>query len=386
MALAKGNENLAQDIWDSLGEHLRSRIFEVAGKTREGTKVVGVFPGDWVPEEIIHAAGAIPLGLIHGGEPEPVEASHGIVPRFLCAFARAACGYGLLGDRPYYEIPNLFVTPISCQSLRRVADVYSYHFDADVFKLGVPHRPERDGHVEHFKGTLQELVRKLEQITGGSLGDLRGSIDLYNKMRSALKKLSLMRKALRPPITTKEFIRLNHASMFADPEFMVEILESLVERLQGKEGANQGMRLMITGPNIAHGDWKVLDLIEELGAQVVIEEVVEGMRYYGRNIKTDGDLIGNLAEGYLRDRRPWPFAVGSMRPRSDSLFDMTGEFDVNGIIWYQLKYCECYDFECYYNAEKAGERGIPFLRLLSEYELIDKGAVKTRIEAFLETL
>ncbi len=376
----------AQDTWNRLNEHLSRRVFEVAKAKKNGTKVVGVFPGDWVPEELIHACKAIPLGLIQGGEPDPLDIAHTMLPRFICAFVRAACGYRKTGERLQYNIPDMFVNPVSCQSMRRVGDVYSYYLDADVIKLGVPHMPRRDDHVSHFRDNIDDLTAKLEKITGNKPEDLRGSIELYNRIRNALKALSLMRQAPNPPITTKEFIKLNHASLMGDPVFMADILETLVQELKDKEGQGTGPRLMIVGPCIAQGDWKVIDLVEELGGRIVIEEVVEGMRYYWREIKTEGDLIDNLAEGYLRDRNPWPFVVGVTQERSDRIFETAEKFGAQGIIWYQLKYCECYDFESHYNAGQAEKRGIPFVKLSSEYEQIDKGMVRTRIEAFLETI
>jgi benzoyl-CoA reductase/2-hydroxyglutaryl-CoA dehydratase subunit BcrC/BadD/HgdB len=382
----KESEMLAQDTWNKLNEHLSSRIFEIAKAKKNGTKIVGVFPGDWVPEELIHACKAIPLGLIQGGEPDPLDISHTMLPRFICAFVRAQCGYRKTGERLQYTLPDLFVDPVSCQSMRRVGDVYSYYLNADVIKLGVPHMPQRDDHVAHFKDNIDDLIAKLEKVTGNSPENLEASIVLYNRIRSALNQLSVMRKAPNPPITTKEFIKLNHASLIGDPEFIADTLESLVDQLKDKEGKATGPRLMIVGPCMAQGDNKVLDLVEDLGARIVIEEVAEGMRYYRRDIKTDGDLMTNLAEGYLRDRDPWPFVIDVTAQRSERIFETAKEFGAQGIIWYQLKYCECYDFESHYNTGEAEKRGVPFIKLSSEYEQIDKGTLRTRIEAFLETI
>ncbi len=97
MALPTENEMLAPETWGRLNEHLSNRVLEVAKAQKNGTKVVGVFPGDWVPEELIHACKAIPLGLILGGEPDTLDIAHTMLPRFICAFVRAACGYRKTG-------------------------------------------------------------------------------------------------------------------------------------------------------------------------------------------------------------------------------------------------------------------------------------------------
>jgi len=386
MVTATQHPQLAQATWEKLEKHLLRRALDIAEAKKKGTRVVGVFPGDWVPEELIHAGGALPVGLILGGEPDPLEAAHSVLPRFICPFAKAACGYGLIPDRPLYRLPDLYADPVSCQSMRRVGDIYSYYLGANVFKMGVPHFPQQDDHIEHFKIVLREFVKSLEDLTGKPQGDLKGSIKLYNRIRSALLELSRMRKVSDPPLTGKEFIRLNHASLVGDPVFMADILEEFVKELRGKHRTAKGPRLLITGPCIAQGDFMVLDLFDEFGAQIVVDDIVEGMRYYWRNIETDGDLLHNLAVGYLRERRPWPHVVGSTKVRPENLFNLAREFGAQGIVWYELKYCECYDMESYYCAEQAAQKGIPFLRLVSEYQPEEKGLFRTRIEAFLETI
>jgi benzoyl-CoA reductase/2-hydroxyglutaryl-CoA dehydratase subunit BcrC/BadD/HgdB len=62
------------------------------------------------------------------------------------------------------------------------------------------------------------------------------------------------------------------------------------------------------------------------------------------------------------------------------------DFDVSGVIWYELLCCETYDSEAYYFAEKLGELNIPFLILESDYSTAVTGQLKTRITAFIEIL
>jgi benzoyl-CoA reductase/2-hydroxyglutaryl-CoA dehydratase subunit BcrC/BadD/HgdB len=103
-----------------LKEYLLNRPAEIKKMKRQGHKVVAYFPGEYVPEEIIHAAGATPIGFIHGGDPESVEAAHSAITRFVCPFSKAQIGYRFIGEQPYYEIFDLLIAPITCQHLRRV--------------------------------------------------------------------------------------------------------------------------------------------------------------------------------------------------------------------------------------------------------------------------
>lgn len=67
-----------------LRSRMQDRVVDLWRMKQAGVKVVGHFAGDFVPEELIHAAGAVPVGLVHGKSPEPFEAAHFAAIRILC--------------------------------------------------------------------------------------------------------------------------------------------------------------------------------------------------------------------------------------------------------------------------------------------------------------
>jgi benzoyl-CoA reductase/2-hydroxyglutaryl-CoA dehydratase subunit BcrC/BadD/HgdB len=83
---------------------------------------------------------------------------------------------------------------------------------------------------------------------------------------------------------------------------------------------------------------------------------------------------------------PCAFMRYSAKKRLDFALQLIEDFDVSGVIWYQLLCCETYDSESYYFAEKMKEENIPKLILESDYSTTDTGQMKTRIEAFIEIL
>ena len=74
---------------ESLDAHLRNRAAELQRMKSEGYKIIGYLPGGYMPEELILACGAIPLGLNSGGEHEPVMFAGAYLPRWLSTFSRA---------------------------------------------------------------------------------------------------------------------------------------------------------------------------------------------------------------------------------------------------------------------------------------------------------
>ncbi|MCK4688129.1 MAG: hypothetical protein KAT66_08355, partial [Candidatus Lokiarchaeota archaeon] len=61
-------------------------------KKEEGKKVIGFIAHDNMPEELIDAAGFIPLRMIFAGNDELMNASHDYLPPSTCAFAQSSIG------------------------------------------------------------------------------------------------------------------------------------------------------------------------------------------------------------------------------------------------------------------------------------------------------
>jgi benzoyl-CoA reductase/2-hydroxyglutaryl-CoA dehydratase subunit BcrC/BadD/HgdB len=371
-----------------LAAHMRDRPARLREAKEKGVKIIGYFPGNYVPEEIIYASGAIPLCLIDGGDPHSADAALSVVPHIICPFARAQLGERLLKTNPYYNMLDMLVAPITCQHLKKTAEVWEYNGDIEIFKLGIPHQYDGDFELDYYADRLRALKKKLEEITGQEITQerIRGAIDLYNKMRGHLEGISLMRRNPSPPISALDFAKLNHASFYADPVFMVEALDSLHRDLKERQPVNKPdrPRLMLIGPNVARGDYKILELIEAAGGEVVIEEVSEGIRYYWQRVENQGDPFQSLAKAYLRDRVPSAFMRSSAGKRLDFAKKLITDFKVSGVIWYELLCCETYDQESYFFDQKMRERNIPMLIVESNYDISDAGPLRTRVDAFIE--
>ncbi len=371
-----------------LAAHLRDRPAQLAEAKKDGVKIIGTFPGNYVPEEIIYASGAVPLCLTHGGNPHPADAALSVLPHVFCPFARAQIGERLLKENPYYSMIDMLVAPITCQHLKKVAEVWEYDGDLEIFKLGIPHKFDGDFELEYFTDRLRVLKDRLQAFTGNEITDekIAGAIALYNRMRELLKNISLIRRTSPSLVSALDFVKLNHASFYADPDFMVDVLDSIYQELKDKqqESKADSPRLMLLGPNISYGDYTVLELVKTAGGEIVIEEICEGIRYYWHTIENKGDLYQSLARGYLVDRVPCAFMRDSAKKRLDFALKLVKDFNVSGVIWYELLCCETYDSESYYFAHEMSERNIPMLILESDYGTADTGQLKTRIEAFIE--
>ena len=373
-----------------LDKHLKDRPAQLKKAKEKGVKIVGHFPGNYVPEELIYASGAIPVCLVHGGNLQSADAALSIVPHVICPFARAQIGERLLRQNPYYSMMDMLIAPVTCQHLRKVAEIWEYRNEMEIFKLGIPQQYGNDFEVEYYKSRLTALKDRLQALTNNEITDekLSDAIRLYNRIRELLRKISLVRQTDPPGLSTQEFIRLNHASYYADPEFMAEILESVYREIREKQPAAHtgNPRILLLGPNIGYGDYTVLEMVQSAGGDIVIEEICEGVRYYWNDIDNQGEPIQALTKGYLVDRLPCAFMRNSAKKRLDFTKKLIKDFNVSGVIWYELLCCETYDSEAFYFAEKLSEHNVPFLILESDYSTAVTGQLKTRTRAFIEIL
>lgn len=373
--------------WDLLEKHVEKRKIQLAEIKKGGTKVVGYLPGNFVPEEIIYAAGAVPLCLCEASW-EKAQVGLSKVPNVLCPFARAQIGQPTGKKEPLYAELDAIVVPITCQHLKKVAEVLEYEGATRVIKLGVPHQ-RGDLERSYFAERLRDLSVRLEHLTGKRVtrAALKDTIEMYNRMRALLRQISYLR-CKNALLDSLDFARLNHLSFYSDPLFFIRELEKILDGLAQGKGTEPSAkpRLLLLGPNLSSGDYMLLELIQASGGMVVAEEFFEGMRYCSSQVASGDDPFEDLATYYLLKRPPPAFMRSATRERLEFVRNMVSEFAANGVIWYQLLSCETYDQECYIVSKELTEKGIPFLMVESDYSKSTQAQLRTRIEAFLELL
>ena len=369
-----------------------------------------------MPEELVYAAGAAPVCLAYGGNAQIAEHALSLLPPIICPFARAQVGEMLLKTTPAYQALDLLIVPSTCQHLRKIGDMWEYYQPTPVFKLGVPYDPSETLALTYFRGRLADLRAQLEALTGRAISDaaITDAIAVYDRLREALRKVSLLRQSAPPGISGLEFVKLSHASLSGDPVGATAALEAVNRELQAAalvEPAPDAPapaaapaakpRLMLIGPSVAIGDYGIYEMIESAGADIVIEDVFEGLRDCRYDAATNGgansadpadrpdpadsaDPLDALTRARLVGRVPAAFMRSSTGPRFEYISQLIRDFRVQGVIWYELLCCEFYDQDAFFFEHRLRELGIPMLTIESNYGDVRSGAVRTRLEAFLE--
>jgi benzoyl-CoA reductase/2-hydroxyglutaryl-CoA dehydratase subunit BcrC/BadD/HgdB len=374
---------------EKLDEHIKTRIENLNRAKGEGTKIIGYPAGCYFPEELALACNAIPICFIQCGDNNKLNDAGAYLCRWFDPFWRSQIAYLTSRKDPYYNIVDLIVIPITDNHVRAFSNTAGYYTpEIESFVFGVPHVKDEYALGYYLQG-IKRVKNKLEDFTGIKISEsrLRESIKLCNRERELFKEISQIRKSNKFSVSSKDYVALHHGSFLADKEVMIDLLESFIEEV--KESAPSIIKspgILLTGSTLARGDSKVIDIIEESGGVVLMEEFAEGMRPYWCNVKLEGDLMSNIAESYFMDR----ICPGWFRPgteRLDFLIKLAKEYHVDGVIWYQLMYRESYKVESYFFPDiLKRETGLNMLTLESEYDKAEIGTMKTRIETFIETI
>jgi len=350
-----------------------------------GGKVAGTLCST-VPEELLMAAGVLPF-RVRGTGSTSTELSDAFYSPINCSFPRHAFNLALRGEYGFLD-SLIFVN--SCDHVRRLYDNWIRNVKTTKFVtvMSLP-RKVGDPQVAWYRDEINLLRGKLEEHLGVRITDpqIREAIRLQNEIRGLQRKLYETRKGDRPPITGAETVAVMVAGTAMPRERYRDLLRELLRDLETAEGnVGHQVRLMILGSEL--DDPEYVKIIEDQGALVVTDSTCYGSRLMWVQVdESEPDPILALARYYVRDRPACPRMYGDQPERMAFTRRMAEEFRVDGIIGERLQFCDNWLVEHYMTKIDLREHGgVPFLQLDREYILSGKGQLRTRVQAFLETL
>jgi benzoyl-CoA reductase/2-hydroxyglutaryl-CoA dehydratase subunit BcrC/BadD/HgdB len=252
--------------------------------------------------------------------------------------------------------------------------------------ISIPHKAGSNGATNWYKDEVNNFKENIESFFGIKISEeaLNDAIDVFNETRSLLRKLYEFRQEMNPPITGAESLSVILAATTTPKKQYNQLLGKLLEELQGQEGiSGYRARLMIVGSE--YDDPAYTKIIEDLGGLVVTDALCFGSRYFWEPVEIQKDLLGGLAKSYL-SRPSCPRMSDKVIQRGTFIREMADKFKVDGVILQQIRYCDLWGGEAIYLQRTLEESNIPLLSFEREYTLSSVGQLKTRIQAFLETI
>jgi benzoyl-CoA reductase/2-hydroxyglutaryl-CoA dehydratase subunit BcrC/BadD/HgdB len=366
------------------------RVKELREHAKNGGKVVATYCV-FVPEELVWAAGGIPVGLCAGTQ-FSVPMAEAVLPRNTCALIKSSFGFKLGRVCPYVQASHLIVGETTCDGKKKMFEILNQY--QPVYVMEVPNKKtERSRQLWH--GEILAFKDVIEKLTGNAItaGKLGQAIELVNGRRRALQRLYNLRKARPSPISGKDGLLATQVSFYDDARRDTQMLNTLCDELDKRAAAGQGVappgapRILISGSPMAIPNWKLHHIIESAGAVVVCEESCTGTRFFSDLVKpAQNDLdeqLKAIAERYLN------IHCACFTPNDERLDDvvkLAKEYNADGVVHYNLQFCHTYANEAIRMEQRLEKEGIPLLRIETDYSDEDAGQLTTRIEAFLEMI
>ncbi len=361
-------------------KELTARRHEYANtwKQKNKGKVLGYFE-PYMPEEIVYAAGALPVRIL--AEHEDDELSDKWVYG-ACYPARDIVNQILKGR---YDYLDGIVNVEGCQWLFHAFEV-AVNNKPDWFShyFFMPDYTDAPTSKDVARSEMYVLQQKMEALTGNKITDeaLDHAIEVYNKNRHLLRRMYELRRSNHTAISGSEAMNIVLACQVMDKAEINILLEEYLDEIEEREPGKDRIRLMIVGSETSNTDLE--ELVERLGANVVIDELDTGSSYFWNEVIEQKDRLMALALRYL-GRPHNPIKDNNWRRRTQHIFELTEDFNVDGVLIEKQIYCHLHGSDNYAVWKMLRERNIPFLYFERDMKLQEEDT-SLRIEAFLNML
>jgi benzoyl-CoA reductase/2-hydroxyglutaryl-CoA dehydratase subunit BcrC/BadD/HgdB len=366
------------------------RVKELLDHKAKGGKVFGTFCL-YVPDEIITALNGIPVGLCAGTD-FSIPDAEAVLPRNLCPLIKSFYGFKAAHLCPYFEATDIVIGETTCDGKKKTYEVLSEIHP--VYVMEIPQKKNEESY-KLWKAEIAAFVKKAEGLTGKKLTaqNLKPAIQLHNAKRAALQKLNALRWAKPTPISGKDALLINQIAFYDDTTRFTESVTKLVAELEERVKAGKGVfpkdatSLLVSGTPFAIPNWKLHHVIESSGYPVVAEESCVGSRYFTDLVDEGAATLEGLLDAVAK--RYFNIHCACFTPndeRMDDIVSLYRKSGAKGAINYTLSFCTPYLVESHAVKNRLDKEKIPMLALESDYGMGDMEQLKTRIQAFVESL
>ena len=262
-----------------------------------------------------------------------------------------------------------------------------------VSHVDVPYKVNDDA-VEHYVQQIQlKVLNKLRENLGVDISEtsMRKAVEIHNEVCRIITEIGEFRKEDNPRITGYEFHILNLVSYVCPKYLIVDKLRETLDELKTREPddkKNFRAKVVVVGSEI--DDPELTKLIEESGALIVADRFCFGS-FPGRQeiiLKPGERVLDSICRQYLEQSLcPRYVSHEKINQRRDFAENLYKDYHADGIIYEQIKFCDYWGYERALTSHiMTEERGIPTLSIDRPYMSRTSGQLRTRVQAFVESL
>ena len=285
-----------QKLYDDL-HFTAAREWKEAEKTR---KVIGYMP-IYVPREIIHAAGMLPLGVLGGGDNLEVIHGDAYYQSYICRIPRSTVE---LAVTKRLDFVDGMLFPSTCDVIRNLSGMWKMMYpDAYVRYFDVPQNYQDNVGGSYYVQELRELIAGLENLGGTKITDeaLNRSIAVYNENRRLVNEVYDFRQLAPWKAPSWEVYLLMRAGMVVPVEEHNQLLTDYLAAAEAEERPmRDNCRIILQGSFCEQPPLNLVKSIELAGCYIVDDDYMLISRLLLHDVPTDGDPVAELAEAFIQ--------------------------------------------------------------------------------------
>lgn len=376
-------ENLLEDADNDL----------VKEAQKDGQKAIG-YSCYHMPEVLLNVDNCFSVRL-RAPRSSSVDIATYYMSNYSCEFARTLLERAIEGG---YQFLDGIAGVDACSAMNRCyehMEVLGVNDKENFFvtHCDIPYKIE--DHTVDFmvKQMRLRLLDVLSEKCGADTSDkaLIKAVEEHNKMCRVMTEIGEMRKQDNPPITGYEYHVLCLVSYCCPTAYILPKLEETLEEIKKRKPDPEPWyraRVVVVGSEI--DDLDFTRLVEDAGAFVVGDRYCYGSLPGREEIKLDkkGDILRQIVLHYMKTSECARYmSEEKIQQRRDTVDQHARDYNADGIIYEQMKFCDFWGFERPLASHILQEEyGWPVLSIDRPYNVRGSGQLRTRFQAFVEAL
>lgn len=314
---------------------------------------------------------------------------------YLCGYSKALLERGIEGG---YNFLSALIGSESCSEMNRTYE----HFELlnlvanDKFFVSIADIPFKiEPHtVKHYVNQMQtKVLDRLQEVYGVDISEnaLRKAVEEHNEICRLITEIGEYRKEENPRITGYEFHVLNLITYCCPKYLIIDKLRETAEELKTRvpdEKKNYRAKVVVVGSEMDDPDFT--KLIEDSGALVVADRYCFGSLPGREEIKLtdEPNVLEQIILHYMKTCQcPRYMAQDKVHGRKEYVRQLVNDYHADGVIYEQIKFCEYWGYERALASHiMTNEFGIPSVTVDRQYTANASGQLRTRVQAFVESL
>lgn len=287
------------DRCEALFEDTRFGAVQEWKAAAPGRKAIGYMP-IYVPRELVHAAGMLPVGIFGGGDQLEVIQGDAYYQSYICRIPRSTLELGLTGR---LDCLDGLLFPSICDVIRNLSGMWQVLFkDKYVKYLDLPQNYDDATGGSFYVREMQALREDLARLAGREITDaaLNASIAVYNENRKAIRELYAYRAQKPWQAPTSEVYLVLRAGCVLPPEEHTRLVRGYLAAADAQQRPRRdNARVVLTGSFCEQPPLGLIKSIEIAGCYVVDDDFQLIQSWLLDEVPAVGDPLHELSKAFL---------------------------------------------------------------------------------------